>query len=46
MLRIEDKNVDFREGDGNKKRNLVNVKRKDGAIDFYFLEEKAAWRCS
>ena len=42
MRRLEAKNVDFRRRGRKTKTNLVNVTRKDGAIDFYFLEQKVA----
>ena len=35
--RLDAKNVDFRRGGQKRKINLVNVTRKDSAIDFYFF---------
>ena len=41
MRRFGARDVDFRRM-GQNKNKLVNITRKDGAIDLYFLEEKVA----
>ena len=39
---LEAKNVDFRRRGWKIKTNLVNITRKDGAIDFYFFGRESS----